>query len=98
MLKVYYESGNDSVAVSQRNVFLKLEEYIALYKDDSINNDIFLISQVDMVNAIGTLIYKGVIKYDDVCVIVSEFNKQFLFDKEGTLTDSWYDIIPNINY
>lgn len=98
MLKFYYESGNDAVAVSQKNIINKVEEYINLYKENPKTNDNFLISQVDIINAIGCAIWDKKINYDDVCIIVGELNKQFTFDEEGVLTESWYETVPYFNY
>lgn len=97
MLKFYYESGNDEVAVSQKKMNSKIMEYIKLYDENKKNNEYF-ISQLDMVNVIGNKIFEGHIDYKEVCVIIDELNEIFLFDKEGSLTEDWYSIVPEIFY
>lgn len=98
MLKFYYESGNDEVAVSTRKIYSKVDEYINLYKDNPEVNNKFSISQVDVINAIGCAVFDEKINWDDVCIVVEELNKQFTFDEEGVLTESWYGTVPCFDY
>jgi len=98
MLKFYYVSGNDDVAVSQKNIKSKVREFIDLYHMDKYVNNNFKISQVDIINAIGVAIYDKKISHEDVLIIVEELKQEFSFDEEGCLTKFWYEFTPSWDY
>ena len=97
MLIFKYESGNDKVAVSERNIVPTIKKYIESYKEDKSNNE-FIISQVALINQVGTEIFEGSIQHDEVIIRVEELEKDIAFDEEGVLTEFWYGLVPTTFY
>lgn len=93
MLKIYYESGNDYVAIAQRNIKSKVIE--AIFEFEKFGSSIITVSQRDVINQIGVCIYEDLIDHDKVIIIIEELNKQFTFNREGILNGYWFDLGEN---
>lgn len=93
MLKIYYESGNDYVAMADRNIKSKVID--AIVEFEKFGSSIITTSQRDIINQIGVCIYEGLIDHDKVVIIIEDLNKEFTFNHEGILNAYWFELGDN---